>query len=333
MNGIVKETLSENAAFYRDQERSITARLALLPKGRIRSKTIGGVVYYYLSYRKGPSVKTDYIGKKVPRELSDRLAERSRLEKELLRVREALRLLRSKRMEEVDLTDPVLAILGAMTRNRLWEAGFEIIGSWCFLLYQKHLPLERYPLRTEDLDILVPRPFKGRPFDLSGLLQRLGFSQHFNPDGSMYFTGGGIKVEFVTKERRDGTRPPRHIKKELALTPQELRSLDILLADPIVLKLGQGIRARVPSPSAFLLHKLFLAARPERHDKKEKDIKQAVFIGQYALTEKPETVRLLALWDGLPKEWKALIRKPLVSALDLMPLERGVIERLLGLLR
>ena len=332
MNGIVKETLSENAAFYRDQERSITARLALLPKGRIRSKTIGGVVYYYLSYRKGPSVKTDYIGKKVPRELSDRLAERSRLEKELLRVREALRLLRSKRREEVDLTDPVLAILGAMTRNRLWEAGFEIIGSWCFLLYQKHLPLERYPLRTEDLDILVPRPFKGRPFDLSGLLQRLGFSQHFNPDGSMYFTGGGIKVEFVTKERRDGTRPPRHIK-ELALTPQELRSLDILLADPIVLKLGQGIRARVPSPSAFLLHKLFLAARPERHDKKEKDIKQAVFIGQYALTEKPETVRLLALWDGLPKEWKALIRKPLVSALDLMPLERGVIERLLGLLR
>ena len=110
------------------------------------------------------------------------------------------------------------------------------------------------------------------------------FSQHFNPDGSMYFTGGGIKVEFVTKERRDGTRSPRLIK-ELALTP------------------------------------------------KEKDIKQAVFIGQYALTEKPETVRLLALWDGLPKEWKALIRKPLVSALDLMPLERGVIERLLGLLR
>jgi hypothetical protein len=126
------------------------------------------------------------------------------------------------------------------------------------------------------------------------LLQRLGFSQHFNPDGSMYFTGGGIRVEFVTRERRDGTRPPRHIK-EIALTPQELRYLDILLADPIVLKLGQGIRAKVPSPSAFLLHKLFLAARPERRDKKEKDIKQAVYVGQYALAEKPETARLLAL--------------------------------------
>ena len=327
----LKNALSENAAFYRDQERRITARLALLPKGRIRPRTIGGVVYYYLSYRKGPSVKTDYIGKKIPGDLRDSLAERDRLEKELLRVREALRLLRSKRREEVDLTDPVLAILGAMTRNRLWEAGFEIIGSWCFLLYQKHLPLERYPLRTEDLDILVPRPFKGRPFDFGALLQRLGFSQHFNPDGSMYFTGGGIKVEFVTKERRDGTRPPRHIK-ELALTPQELRYLDILLADAIVLKLGQGIRARVPSPSAFLLHKLFLAERVERRGKKEKDIKQAVFIGQYALTEKPETVRLLSLWGGLPKKWKTLIRQSLVKAREIMPLEDAVIRRLLDLL-
>jgi len=328
----LKNALSENAAFYREQERKIIARLAMLPKGRIRSKTIGGVAYLYLQYRKGRSVKTDYVGKEVPRELSDRLAERNRLEKELPRVREALRLLRSTRREEIDLTDPVLAILGAMTRNRLCEAGFEIIGSWCFLLYQKHLPLERYPLRTEDLDILVPRPFKGRPFDLSGLLQRLGFSQHFNPDGSMYFTGGGIKVEFVTKERRDGTRPPRHIK-EIALTPQELRNLDILLADPIVLKLGQGIRARVPSPSAFLLHKLFLATHPERRDKKEKDIKQAVFIGQYALTEKPETLRLLALWGGLPKKWKALIRQSLVKAREIMPLEDAVIRRLLDLLR
>jgi hypothetical protein len=328
----LQNALSENAAFYRDQERRITARLALLPKGRVRPKTIGGVIYYYLSYRKGPSVKTDYIGKEIPGNLRDSLAERDRLEKELPRVREALRLLRSKRMEEVDLTDPVLAILGAMTRNRLWEAGFEIIGSWCFLLYQKHLPLERYPLRTEDLDILVPRPFKGRPVDLSGLLKRLGFSQHFNPDGSMYFTGGGIKVEFVTKERRDGTRPPHHIK-ELALTPQELRYLDILLADAIVLKLGQGIRARVPSPSAFLLHKLFLAARPERRVKKEKDIKQAVIVGQYALTEKPETARLLSLWSGQPKKWKALIRQSLVKAREIMPLEDAVIRRLLDLLR
>jgi hypothetical protein len=328
----LKDTLDENAAFYREQERKITARLALLPKGRIRSKTIGGAAYFYLQYRKGQSVKSDYIGRAVPADLRDRLAERDRLEKELLAVREALRLLRSRRKEEVDLTEPILAILRAMTQHQLWESGFEIIGSWCFLLYQKHLPMERYPLKTEDLDILVPRPFKGRAFDLPGMMQRLGFSQHFNADGSMYFTGNRIKVEFVTKERRDGTRPPRPVK-EIALTPQELRHLDILLADPIVLRLSQGIRAKVPSPSAFLLHKLFLAARSERRDKSEKDIKQAVYTGQYALADTPETARLLALWEGLPRKWKSLIRKSLARAKDMMPLEQGVIERLMDLLR
>ena len=297
----LKNTLSENAEFYREQERKITARLALLPRGRIRSKRISGIDYYYLQYRKGRSVRTDYIGKKVPADLRDRLAERALLEKELPRIREAMRLLRSTRTKEIDLTDPVLGLLRAMTRHKLWESGFEIIGSWCFLLYQKHLPMERYPLRTEDLDILVPRPFRGRPFDLSRLMQSLGFSQRFNPDGSMYFTGNRMKVEFVMKERRDGTLPPLYIK-EIALTPQELRHLDLLLADPIVLKLGPGVWAKVPSPSAFLLHKLFLAARPERRNKKEKDIRQAGLCGQYALTEKKEKARLLALWSGLPEE-------------------------------
>ena len=108
----LRETLNENAAFYRDQERKITARMALLPKGRIRSKTIGGSAYFYLEYRKGRTVNSDYIGRAVPADLRDRLAERDRLEKELLAVREALRLLRSRRKEEVDLTEPLLPYCG-----------------------------------------------------------------------------------------------------------------------------------------------------------------------------------------------------------------------------
>jgi len=44
-------------------------------------------------------------------------------------------------------------------------------------------------------------------------------------------------------------------------------------------------------------------------------------------------VRLLALWGGLPKKWKALIRQSLVKAREIMPLEDAVIRRLLDLLR
>jgi len=328
----LKDTLNENADFYREQERKIAARLGLLPKGRIRSKKIGSEVYYYLQYRKGRSVKTDYIGKEVPRELRDSLAERDRLEKELPRVREGLRLLRSGREGDLDLAAPLLAIFRGMTEQKLWDAGFEIIGSWCFLLYQKHLPMEKYPLKTDDLDILVPRPFKGLAFNLSGFLQRLGFSQHFNPDGSMFFTGNRMKVEFVSRERRNGTLPPRHIK-EIAPTPQELRFLDILFADPIILKLGRGIRAKVPSPSAFFLHKLFIAARPERRKKMGKDIRQGIYTGKYILGEKSETARLVGLWDGLQGKWKAQIRRSLAKAADIVPLEQGVLRRLQALLK
>jgi len=37
----LKDTLKENEEFLREEEREISARLALLPKGRIRLKKIG----------------------------------------------------------------------------------------------------------------------------------------------------------------------------------------------------------------------------------------------------------------------------------------------------
>ena len=327
----LKDTLKENEEFLREEEREISARLALLPKGRIRLKKIGEEAYYYLQYRQNQAVKTDYIGKEVPPSLRDSLAERERLQKELARVREGLRLLRSGRTPETDLTDPLLAILRKLTEKGLWDAGLEIIGSWCFLLYQRHLPMKKYPMRTEDLDILVPWPYKGKPYDLAAYLQRLGFSQHFHPDGSMFFTGNRLKVEFLTRERKETAKPHRYLK-EIAVTPQELRFLDILFVKPMVLKVGPGIHAKVPDPSAFLLHKLAIATRSARRNKKEKDIRQAVYTAGFVLAEESETAKLSELWAGLPKGWKTKIRRSLLQALDIVPLEKGVIERLQYLL-
>jgi len=49
----VKDTLRENRGFYRGQERSLAARLATPPKGRIRADRKGGETYFYLQYRRG----------------------------------------------------------------------------------------------------------------------------------------------------------------------------------------------------------------------------------------------------------------------------------------
>jgi hypothetical protein len=182
-------------------------------------------------------------------------------------------------------------------------------------------------LQYIDMDELVPWPYKGKPFDLAAYLQSLGFSQHFHPDGSMFFTGNRMKVEFLTRERRETAKPQRYVKK-IAVTPRGLRFLDILFVEPMVLKVDRGIRVKVPDPSAFLLHKLVIALRSERRNKKEKDIRQAVYTANFVLAEKSETAKLVQLWAGLPRRWKAKIRRSLSQAMDIVPLEKGIIERL-----
>jgi hypothetical protein len=322
-----RDTLAESLAFYQEQEKQISARLALLPKGRIRSKRIGRDIYYYLHYRKGPSIRSDYIGKKVPPDLRERLEERGRLEKELRRVREGLKLMKSTPKTETDLTEPLQSILWTLTKNKLWDSGLEIIGTWCFLLYQKYLPVEKYPLKTEDLDILVPLPYKGRPFGLSSYLTGLGFSQNFKADGSTYFSGHRMKVEFIAREKGSGRRPARFIE-EIAVTPQLLRFVDILFAEPVVLKVARGIKAKVPSPAAFTLHKLIIATRFKRREKREKDIRQGVYLGKYVLTERPEQEKMLRLWASFPHSWRKKVKMALRMALDIVPLEEGVIRHL-----
>jgi hypothetical protein len=328
----LRDSLKENAAFYRRQVELITARLAILPKGAIRPKKIGRETFYYLQYRQGKSVKSDYIGKIVPPDLREKVAERKRLEKELGQVRDALKLLKAKADNETNLVEPLRSILARLTREKLWDSGFEIIGSWCFLLYQRLLPIEKYPLKTQDLDILIPLPYRGRPFDLNDFFKNLGFSQSFNPDGSIYFSGPKMKIEFLGPEKGDGMKPPRYIN-EIKITPQLLHYLDILFEEPLALKVATGVKAKVPAPAAFTIHKLIIATLFKRASKKEKDIRQAVYAGKYVLSERSEMRKMMRLWERLPRPWKRKVSRALADARDIVPLEQGVIRQLQSLLK
>lgn len=191
----LKNTLEESYRYYAEQERQLVSRLALMPKGTVKEKHIGGEKYYYLTFRKGRKVIDEYLGKIVPEPTTRGLAERRRLLKELKDVRKALRMLHKHTGSTTDFTSTITDILEAFTKEGLWESGLEIIGSWCFLLYQKYLPLEHYPLRTQDIDVLIP--FDDLPF----MLKQLGFVENFNPDGSTYFTGSGLKVELISPRK------------------------------------------------------------------------------------------------------------------------------------
>ncbi len=327
----LKDMLEQSLRFYIQQEKRIVSMLSQLPKGKIRKKEINGTTYYYLRYRKGKKVVDDYLGKEIPEELLRKLEQRRKLEKELKQTRDALKLLQKRLSPEVGFLEPMDKFLKTLTEQGLWEEGLEIVGAWCFILYQNYLDIPSYPLATRDLDILIPLPYKGKSFDLFEYLRELGFWEGFNPDGSMYFSGFGMKIEFLAPERGRGRKRPPHIEP-LGITPQLLRFMDLLLEESMVLKLGRGIKIKIPAPSSFLLHKLIVSLRRQQEGKKEKDIKQAVLVSHYVLAHKEEREKLVQMWNRFPVSWRKRVKRALKEALHIIPDQEEVIlglERIL----
>ena len=77
----------------------------------------------------------------------------------------------------------------------------------------------------------------------------------FNPDGSMFFSTPALKVEFLGPKRGRGDKSSQYIK-DLSVSPQLLRFMDMLLKEPFTLRVSRNINVKLPSPGSFFLHKL-----------------------------------------------------------------------------
>jgi len=205
-------------------------------------------------------------------------------------------------------------ILKVFADNNLFNEGVELIGSWCFQLYQKHLGAINFPLRTQDIDFLIPNPFQGKEHtDFIKQLEELGFSPDFKPDGSLYLWNADFKIEFITPEK--GRSVDRAIKiRELGFSAIPLRFVTLLLEDPIMI-VESGINIRIPNPSRFCLHKLIISSRRKKIDKKLKDIQQAICTS--VIVDNEEINRVFA---SLPKKWKQSIVNTLAKAKETLPL-------------
>lgn len=327
----LKNILKENLEFYFQREKEIVSILSSLPKGRIRGKKIKGDLYYYLQYRKEGRVVDEYIGKSVAEELLKSLQKRKALESELKKIREGIGTLKGQRNVIYEFIEPVRNIFYSFTKEKLWDEEIEIIGSWCYILYQNYLTIKKYPLRTKDIDILIPLPYKGKEFDLSKFLKELGFSINFYDDGSLFFTGFGMKIEFLSPERGKHKEKPVFVER-LKITPQMLRYLDILLEESMVFSIERGIKVKVPAPAAFFLHKLLVSQKRREKGKGEKDLKQAIYVGEYVLRNKNEIEKLSTLLSQISDSWKKRIAQSLKESMKILPEEDSLIEKLLALI-
>lgn len=219
----------------------------------------------------------------------------------------------------VKLIEQILKVFAA---NHLFDEGVALIGSWCFQLYQKHLGAKSFPLRTQDIDFLIPNPFHGKEHaDFIEQLEGLGFSRDFKRNGSLYLWNAELKIEFITPEKGRGVDSAIKIKK-LGVNAIPLRFVSLLLDSPITVT-EDGLKILIPNPANFCLHKLIIASRRRKIDKSLKDLQQAICT---SVIVRPEEMR--KLFNSLPKKWKQSVLRMLEKSRQELPLLSDGIEAL-----
>jgi hypothetical protein len=211
------------------------------------------------------------------------------------------------------MINSVRQILQVFERHGLWEAGVELVGSWCFYLYQQHLDVKSYPLKTQDIDFLIPDPYRGKKHvDLVQEFERLGFQKDHRYDGAVYLWNAELRIEFLVPEKGRGTNKAKLIKS-LGIRAIPLRFVNMLLEHPITLREGR-INVTVPNPAAFCLHKLLIGNRRGAAEKRLKDFEQAL-----AVIPAVKLSQLRTLYRELPKTWQRGVLRALERAAQDLP--------------
>lgn len=205
-------------------------------------------------------------------------------------------------------------ILRIFESHHLWEEGVELIGSWCFYLYQRHLGIKPYPFKTQDVDFLLPYPYRGKEkFNLVSELEELGFQRDFRHDGSLYLWNAELRVEFIVPDRGKGMEHAAAIPS-LGIRAVPLRFVDVLLSHPVTV-IEDGIKVSIPDPAVFCLHKLLISVRRQRTEKRVKDFEQALHV----LSGVKEN-RLKEVYLEFPKAWQRKVIRSLEQAQRSVPM-------------
>jgi hypothetical protein len=192
-----------------------------------------------------------------------------------------------------------------------------IVGSWCTIFYKEFFDDYLYlaPLKTRDMDLLIPRPSSTKSrVDVAELLRDLGFVVGFTgSEGYIRLEHPELIVEFLVPERGRASRKPYPLPK-LGLNAQALRFIDFLAQKTIQTKIGEII-VTLPHPANFALHKLVVLSRRQRPEKQVKDKEAAIWILK-ALIGKGKSDVIREVFCAMPRRWQSKIRKQLFEPLD-----------------
>src|SRR6185369_11143617 len=105
------------------------------------------------------------------------------------------------------------------------------------------------------------------------------------------FLHGTFEVEFIT-HRRGGEAPPSVVIPPWKVSAQPLPFIDMLFIRPNTVII-EDFSIRIPSPEAFVVHKLIVAQRRTGRDKeykKEKDLQQCSSLVEIVQVEEVQRI-------------------------------------------
>lgn len=326
--------LSESKEYYSKLKRRLVGQLLLNARGSLRRMMVGGRKYAYLRDKSHEKPFDRYVGPAdswTANLISESLQRRKLAISEIRKAKSALKKLgvTSMSIKNEDFFPELRKILNLLNEHGLWEQGLEIIGSWCFKIYQSYYGVEFYPERTLDVDFAIPLPYQGNPVDLGNLFKSLGFQEEFNyTDESVSYTAGEMKIEILTHRKGSGKEQTPYVR-DLGIAPQALPYLSMLLDHPVAVQARDLGRAMVPAMPAFFLHKLIVADARRKEDKKAKDYRQVEAVAKALLRDAgllAETGRIAA---GLHKKWRQRIAKSSRAIADYVPASQGAAQAVL----
>lgn len=189
-----------------------------------------------------------------------------------------------------------------------------LVGSWCAYFYPDYFGKQTRlsPLRTRDIDFLIPTPpkIKGEVHMIE-LLKDLGFIPDWQGDGFLRLSHPELIIDFLVAQRGKGTDKPYNVKA-LGIKAQPLRFVSLLSDDTIVVK-SHGLSLTLPHPANFALQKLIISGRRPNKDKATKDRLQAVEVLR-VLVERGEGDGIRTKFQKLPIGWRKAVLDGLKAA-------------------
>jgi hypothetical protein len=309
---VIEQIWEESRDYYLDYQKRLIGELLISPVGSIKRRKSWGGWFLYLHKRKGQGFEDVYLGSEsdpAVKKIAEKIKNRQRLIGELRSTKNALKILKANKMSRAlkDFTEPLLKLLTEMKRLGFFEAGIELIGSYCFKVYQSHFAVEWFPLHTIDVDFAIPLPYQGPSVDLEVVFKELGFRQEFCSDGTIFFEGNGLKIEFLQPRKGSGAKGRVAAVKELSTVPIPLPYLNLLLDNKMEVSLRDIGRIALPSMPAFTLHKLLIASLPERKEKREKDYHQVCAVAKKIITDKSLIDEVHKIAADMPQSWRKKI--------------------------